>query len=183
MKKVFLLCITIYFGLFTSFAQDARDSTKIKTKFDEFTSKTGIISKIVDINLPTIKQAFGGAESRIRRIQAGEITGYFFQIIMSGTYRNITASIEYSDLLEVIKALEILKSNVLEDTKSESDYLESRFTTDDGFAVGYYVKRGKATWFMQLEEFGADKNLYFKDVEIVEKIFTGARKAIVDIQN
>ena len=63
--------------------------------------------------------------------------------IKSGQYSTNTASIEYSDLLEVIKALKTLQSEEPKDVASNPDYLENKFITVDGFQVGYFVDKVK----------------------------------------
>ena len=37
------------------------------------------------------------------------------------------------------------------DCSANPDYLENRFVTNDGFEIGYYVSKGKASWYMKLE--------------------------------
>ena len=77
--------------------------------------------------------------------------------IKNGQYSTNTASIEYSDLLEVIKALKTLQSEEPKDVASNPDYLENKFITVDGFEVGYFVDKGKSTWYLNNTNCGEKK--------------------------
>ncbi|MCL1484538.1 MAG: hypothetical protein MH208_09330 [Marinobacter sp.] len=97
--------------------------------------------------------------------------------------KNSTASIEYSDLLEVIKALNSLKSEVESDIRSDPDYMENKFITEDGFQLGYYITKGKATWYLKLEKYGSDKTLFINDLEKIERNFLDAKNKIEELKN
>ena len=122
------------------------------------------------------------AETRIRKVKSGNTETYFYQIEKEGKYGSSTASIEYSDLLEVIKAVKTLKSEVETDIASNPDYMENKFTTVDGFQVGYYISKGKATWYIRLEKYGSDKTLFVTDGEIIETAFTNAKNKIDELK-
>lgn len=65
MKK-FILFMLLCMSSFASFAQN-NDAAKKLTKFEEFTSKTGRITKFVDVNMPGISKSFyGSLETGIR---------------------------------------------------------------------------------------------------------------------
>jgi len=164
-------------------AQDVKkEAETIKTKMDEFSSKTGAITKFTDTTLPNLKTTYSSPETRIRKINSGNATAYFYQIEKEGKYSNTTASIEYSDLLEVIKALAVLKTEVDKDISSNPDYLENKFITVDGFQIGYYVSKSKATWYISLERYGSDNTLFINDVNIVEAAFTDAKNKIEELR-
>ncbi len=88
--------------------------------------------------------------------------------------------IEYSDLVEINKALKKLLSQVDADCESNPDYLENRFITDDGFRIGYYVSNGKANWFIRLERYG--KSTVFIKKEELEKNFPFAQQKIEELK-
>jgi hypothetical protein len=73
-----------------------------------------------------------------------------------GKYSNTTASIEYTDLIEVLKALKALQNEVNNDILANPDYLENKFVTVDGFQVGYYIDKGTVHWYVRLEKYGSD---------------------------
>lgn len=154
-----------------------------KTKMDIFTSKTGTITKFTDTKLSGIRTYLGGvAETRIRAISNGGPVMYFYQIGKEGKYGTSTASIEYNDLIEVIKALKSLKSEQDKDVASNPDYLENKFVTVDGFQVGYYVNKGKASWYLKLEKFGSDNTLFIDNGNTVEAAFNEAKNKIDELR-
>ena len=151
---------------------------------ESFVSKTGAILKFVDVNLKGIKPTYGGlVETRVRRIISGSVSGYFFQIEKSGQYSNSITSIEYSDLIEVLEALKSLKSEVDSDLLLKQDYLENRFTTVDGFQVGYYIAKGKINWYLKLEKFGSDNTIFINNVNLIEETFLEAKNKIEELKN
>jgi hypothetical protein len=183
MKKYLLLFLSIFI-FSSSFAQEAKkEIEKEKTKMEAFASKTGTIIKFTDVKLSGIKASYIGlSETRIRKITSTNSTGYFFQIEKTGKYDNSTASIEYTDLVEIIKALLALKTDVDRDIISSPDYLENKFTTVDGFQVGYYISKGKATWFIKLDKYGSENTLYIESYEIIETSFNEAKNKIDELK-
>jgi len=149
---------------------------------DRFTSRTGAFSKFVDSRLPNLKCNYASPETRVRKIIAGTESVYFFQIVSKGQYSNTTASIEYSDLLEIIRALKELQGEVDKDVAAAPDYLENKFVTTDGFQIGYYVDKGKAKWYMKLEKIGSDNTLFVDEVSKLEQAFNEARAKIEELR-
>lgn len=177
-KKIMIIAVSVLVsGNF--YAQEVKKDTKaVETKMDAFASKTGTITKFTDVKLPNLKTTYEVAETRVRKINSGMLTSYFFQIEKTGKYSNSTASIEYSDLLEVIKAMKTLILDVEKDVLSKPDYLENKFITVDGFQIGYYVSKEKTTWYMKLEKYGSDSNVYINDVATIESAFNDAKTKI-----
>ncbi len=187
MKQIFKTTATIAMTLFitnaTLYAQDLKkEAESVKTKMDMFSSKTGTITKFTDTKLPNLKTSFGGAETKIRKIINGVNSAYFYQITKEGKYSNSTASIEYNDLLEVLKALKALQPEVEKDIASNPDYLENKFVTVDGFQVGYYVSGGKASWYIKLEKYGSDNTLFIDNGNTIETAFTDAKNKIDELR-
>ncbi|MDP2687031.1 MAG: hypothetical protein Q8O62_07405 [Aequorivita sp.] len=181
MKKT----ITIITLLLTTygFSQDIKtESETEKTKMETFASKTGVITKFTDNNLSNLKSTHTVAETRVRKVNSGGSEQFFYQIEKPDKYGTTTASIEYSDLLEVIKAFNSLKSEVESDLSKNPDYLENKFITEDGFQLGYYVSKGKATWYMKLEKYGSDKTLFINDLEKIETNFIEAKNKIEELK-
>jgi hypothetical protein len=153
-----------------------------ETKMDGFSSKTGTFSRFIDARLPPLKSSYSSAETRIRKLMSGTESLYFYQIEKTGQYANSTASIEYTDLLEVIKALRSLKADMEKDMTGSADYLENKFVTVDGFQVGYYVEKGKGTWYLKLEKYGSDNTLFIKDQKSIEGAFNEAKAKIEELK-
>lgn len=183
MTRKFLLISTLTIMSIATYGQDVKkEAETIKTKMDVFASKTGSITKFVDTKLPNLKASFGSAETRIRKITNGSSSAFFYQIVKEGKYSNSTASIEYSDLIEVLKALKALKSEVTNDISANPDYMENKFVTVDGFQVGYYVSGGKASWYIKLEKYGSDNTLFIDNGNTIETAFTEAKNKIDELK-
>lgn len=182
MNKILLL--VAMFSISISFSQETKkDVEKEKTKMDAFASKTGTIIKFIDFNLSGIKQSYGKPiETRIRKISSGTLSNYFYQIVKPGQYSNSTASIEYNDLLEVIKAFQSLKIDVEKDTSLNPDYLENKFTTVDGFQVGYYISKAKIAWYLKLEKYGSDSSVFIDNMSQIEQSFDEAKNKIEELK-
>lgn len=183
MTRKILLISTLTIMSVTAYGQDVKkEAETIKTKMEVFASKTGSITKFIDTKLPNLKASFGSAETRIRKITNGSSSAFFYQIVKEGKYSNSTASIEYSDLIEVLKALKALKAEVTNDISTNPDYMENKFVTVDGFQVGYYVSNGKAIWYIKLEKYGSDNTLFIDNGDTVETAFTEAKNKIDELK-
>jgi len=183
MIKKMTLALALLVTTLTIHAQDVKkEAEAVKTKMDVFVSKTGAITKFVDTKLPTLKTSYEGAETRIRKISNGTTSAFFYQIIKEGKYSNTTASIEYSDLLEVLKALKVLKADINNDINANHDYLENKFITVDGFQVGYYISNGKAKWYIKLEKYGSDNTIFIDSGDTIESAFTEAKNKIDELK-
>lgn len=183
MLKKLMLISTVTVMSVTSYAQDVKkEAETVKTKMDVFASKTGSITKFRDFKLPNLKASYSSAETRIRKISNSASSAFFYQIVKEGKYSNSTASIEYSDLIEVLKALKALKIEVSSDISSNPDYMENKFVTVDGFQLGYYVSNGKANWYIKLEKYGTDNTLFIDNGETIETAFTEAKNKIDELK-
>ncbi len=181
-RKIILATAAIFFAV-SAIAQDVKKETpKEETKMEAFVSKTGIIIKLIDTKQPALKLIYGDiAETRIRKIISGTESKYFYQIEHKGKYSTSTASIAYTDLIEVIKAIKALNSDLVSDIALNPDYLENKFTTSDGFKIGYLVDKGTATWYLRLEKYGSDNTIFIKEGGTIETAFTEAKKKIDDL--
>ena len=178
-----LILFTFLLSGTTLLAQDVKKEVdNVKTKMDVFSSKAGTITKFIDTKLPTLKTSYGGTETKIRKIMNGANSAYFFQITKEGKYSNSTASIEYNDLIEVLKALKALQPEVEKDIVANPDYLENKFITVDGFQVGYYVNGGKASWYIKLEKYGSDNTLFIDNGITIETAFVEAKNKIDELK-
>jgi hypothetical protein len=179
MKKLFLVSGLLFFTIIV-FGQDAKEAN---TKMDAFASKTGVIIKFVDYSLPNLNLTNGAAETKVRKLMSGGDIGYFYQISYEGRYDTKTASIAYEDLVEVIKAIQTLKTEFASDKSSNPDYLENKFVTDDGFQLGYYVSNGKHNWYLVLEKYGSGNTVFINDVSTIESAFNEAKTKIESLKN
>jgi len=61
--------------------------------------------------------------------------------------------------------------------------LENKFITTDGFQIGYYVSKGKSTWYIRLEKYGSDNTLFFNSVLGIEQSMENAKTKIDELKN
>ena len=182
MKKVLLLLLLAM--PMCMFGQ-ADNKAKQMTKFEEFSSSTGRIVKFQDYSLPNMAQRFSGIlETGIRIIMAGNTNAYFYRIEEPATSSSPChiAMIEYSDLVEINKALDKLCASVDADIAANPDYLENQFRTVDGFVVGYYINKGKASWFMTLERYSSS-TVFVKDYKTLVDAFRNALAKIDELKS
>lgn len=182
MKKILLTGIITFVFNYANAQEAKKDTESVKTKMDMFSSKTGTITKFTDTRLSDFTTLYGNAETRVRKVTSGAVSAYFYQISLKGKYNTSTASIEYSDLTEVLKALTALRLEIEKDIVSNPNYLENKFVTVDGLQVGYYVSDGKSNWYIKLEKYGSDNTLYINNGDSIVSSFTEARNKIEELK-
>lgn len=179
MKKILL--VMVLFLPLVIFAQE--DANKQMTKFEEFTSKTGSIVKFIDVEMPRLPLSYTGSlETGIRSIKVGS-NAYFYRLEKAETSSSLSkiAMIEYSDLVEINKALVKLVSEVDDDIASTPDYLENKFKTVDGFEVGYFISKSKAQWFLKLERYSSS-TVFVKNQSVIVEAFKNAQTKIEELK-
>jgi hypothetical protein len=169
----------------TAFAQDKnKESKPVETKMEIFVSKTGTITKFIDFKMPSLKLFLGEvAETRVRKVIVGNELKYFYLIEKESKNANTTAAIEYNDLLEMIKALSVLKNESMADQASKPDYLENKFVTPDGFQLGYYITEGKGKWYLKFDRYGSDNTVFINDVQTIEASLNAAKIKIEEMNH
>lgn len=202
MPKKITSCLMVVVISSTLFAQQIKPFTQpeqkvektSKTKMEAFISKRGTIIKFTDYPLTWLKLSggpllggltYGVAQPRVRKLISDGDTLYFYQIQRAGAVESwYTGSIEYSDLLEVIRALQTLKAEFEIDKKSDPFYLENKFITVDNFEVGYFISQGKGKWALTLEklDFVSDNTFFISDVENIEAAFKEAKDKIEELK-
>ena len=125
----------------------------------------------------------GSLEAGVRTLMGEQENSYFYRIEEPETTRSIAhiAMIEYSDLVEINKALKKLVAEVDSDCAANPDYLENRFITNDGFQIGYYVSKGKASWYIKLERY-SNSTVFVKNAEALTTNFEEAQKKIEELK-
>lgn len=153
---------------------------KKMTKFEEFSSKTGTIIRFEDYSLPKLQFL----ETGIRVIEGNATKLYFYRMEKASTTTSSAkiAMIEYSDLVEINKALVQLQNSASTDISLKCDYLENKFKTVDGFEVGYYVDKGSATWFLKLERY-SNSTVFVRDKDAIVNGFKEAQNKIEELKN
>ncbi len=163
----------------------AQTAEKELTKFEAFTSKTGSITKFYDANMPKLSTYMGGKlEASVRVVKKGADKMYFFRLEKPETSSSIAriAMIEYSDLVEVNKAIATLMAEVQSDKEAGHDYLENKFISNDGFQVGYYISGSSAHWFLKLERYSSS-TVFFSSPDAFVEAFANAQSKIEEMKN
>ncbi len=183
MKKTLLLFLALTVSCFTIQAQQDKNPEKQLTKFEEFSSKTGVIVKFVDVSLPNLPVSYSTLQTGIRTIMRGSENAYFYRLEEPETSRSVAhiAMIEYSDLVEINKAVSRLVADVDADVAANPDYLENKFKTSDGFEVGYYVSKQKAHWYIKLERYSSS-TVFLKNQQDVVDAFKAAQEKIEELK-
>lgn len=171
-KKLLFLVICFSLSVFI-FAEDKKVET---SKYDEFLSKSGQIIRFEDYSLTPIRTDYASVETRVRKVFAGPNVKYYFQLSKESKYGTKIASIEYSDLLETLKAIDTLIGYSEKDKDGTIEYFENKFMAD-GFEIGYFKSKG-ISWYMNLSKYGSDGSVYFKDINAVKIIFNTAKEKI-----
>jgi hypothetical protein len=167
--------------VFTACGQNKNDQQHQVTKIDEFISARGTIIRFQDYKLSGLKTRVGGVKSRIRKFTVKSQHKYFYQIEKRGEYRESVGSIEFEDLVQVIGALDVLKSQFADDVSKQADYLENEFVTIDGFKVGYYIADTESSWYVALGN-GSDETIFISDVDQMTSAFDEARIKIESLR-
>ncbi|HWR34018.1 MAG TPA: hypothetical protein VN451_10840 [Chitinophagaceae bacterium] len=182
-KSTLLLSATLMLTYPTFSQLIKRDVKNTETKMEAFTSKTGVLVKFIDTYLPDLTLSYGSiVKTRIRKMISGTEVQFFYQIEHPVNNSSNTASIEYADLPDVIKAIRSLKAEVPKDIALDPDYLENKFTTADGFQLSYDVSNGKASWFIKFENKDSVKPVVVNDINKIETAFAQAKTKIEDLK-
>jgi len=179
MKKI-MICIIAIIGL-TGGAISSQEKTVPQTKFDQFLSSTGKIIRFEDSSLTPVKTDYDLVEVKVRKFMVGADTKYFYQLSKKTKYGTKTASIEYTDLLEILKATDLLVANSITDRATSIEYLESKFVAD-GFEIGYYKSKSDLKWYMDLAKYGTDGQVFFSNITDVKASMTSGKEKIEALQ-
>jgi hypothetical protein len=183
MKQILVVAITLIASIPLFAQQTNPQPPKPETKFEQFSSKSGTIVRFTDYPTENFKRSFQKGETKIRKVTYGaNESRYFLKITNEGQYSTSTAMIEYSDLLEILKAITVLKQSESTDV-TNPNYTENKFRTSDGFEIGYYTSNGKTAWYLQLEKFGRDNTIFPSGTSNdIEQIFITAKNKIEELK-
>lgn len=151
--------------------------TENKTEYLQSNGNTFV--KFYDITTLGIPTAFGGwVETNIRVFQNNQTYTYSYVI------KDKTSSvlIKYSDLVDINNALDKLQNEVNTDIQANRDYLENKYVSNDGFQIGYCVKNGETSWFMQLNR-NTSSFILLKEPELFIPSFKTAQQKIEELKS
>lgn len=175
--KLFRIYFILFYLLVSSvYSQDE----KVLTKMERFVSNTGKIMKLENFNLPDLKASYEVVKVKVRRATVQDETNYYLLLVKEDKYSDKSAAIAEDDLEELIKAFEeLIKQS--ENEISNSDYYENKFTTEDGFQIGYGGGKNMM-WFITLEKYGKS-TVIFKSYADIKAIFGMAQKKIQELKS
>ena len=110
---------------------------------------------------------------------AGWVDTSLQSLLKEDKYGNKTGSIAEDDLNDVIQAYDELVSQFNVEA-SEADYFENKFTTEDGFAIGYGGGKNRL-WYITLEKYGKS-TILFKGHEEIGYALKEGKKVIEDLK-
>lgn len=154
-------------------------SKKTETKYEKYVSNYGSFFRFADYKMPVLSlQGDWINSTEIREcIDVNTNEKAYFVRIRSG-YPRDTETIAYSDLEKILDAISKLKAKFAEDSQI-GDYLEFRFTSEDGLKIGYYYSDNKPTWFISI----AGNTRYFKKGFDFEQAFKNMKSKIEELMN
>lgn len=179
MRRLILMLATVLPMI--AFAQGHEGIWK-QTKFEKLTSQTGSLIKFTDISVPNFPLYLGGAvKAYIRTCLNGGENVYFYRIEQQSVEPRV-AMIEYSDLVEVNKAIEKMVKEITSDIQGNYGYLENRFMTEDGFLIGYRISKEKVSWFLKFGWYDS-VTVVVKNHEALVSAFRSAQQKIEELKN
>ena len=179
MKKIIIMMMLALVPMMI-LAQDnneERDSIRSNTKYGELFFRKGIFVKYEDFRIEKYQYTGYGnlfkIKTSIRKLY-GQTKSYYFLKLRIG---NSVVFIEYSDLVEINKALAKLMTEVASDCLKQPEYLRNKFITDDEFEIGYWIEKKSnkylPTWYFDFDRFNRHWKLYSVEIDIekVSKMF------------
>lgn len=174
LQKKAVLLLTAILSSVALFAQEAKKEIDHNAKMEMLISKKGSFIKSTDYYVGKISNTSYN-DIYVRVINNGTNIGYFCKI---ATDINCYFFIEYSDLLNFINAIKILKVNSEKDMTTNSDFLENFYTNTDGIKIGYYIIRQKFYWSLILNKYEQKNTLTTNDSNSIETTFIKVKEKI-----
>ena len=180
MKYLIMLLSIMQITIFTLFAQEKSEPSRM----DKIISEGGKLIRYDDYKLSDIKGSIGTPklETKIRVINSGSKPyTYFLLLSMEAKYSTKRASISEEELTDILEVYGSLVDASNSETNS-SNYAEMKYVTEDGFEVGYYVKKGKSKWFLKLEKYGSGSIFFLKKSEKFKQVLLAAQSKIKELK-
>lgn len=166
-KLLFFLLILVPCSVMAQDNDEESDSVRSNTKYGVMFLQKGIFFKFEDFKTNKytyiVENDFLKIRASIRKFYGVSKNSYFLKLRIGNT----SVFIEYSDLLEINKAIKKLKSEIENDCLKKPEYIENKFITNDDFEIGYWVKKKfgnyTPTWF-----FNFDRSIYFEPFKNID---------------
>lgn len=191
MRIAFLFVCSVLLSTTTAFPQEQKETINSDiSSLERFLSKTGEMVLVTDYKLPDINMGLSGVlEAKVRKATIATETKYYYSLQKERQFSSMNWFVEYADLLEMMKAVTVLKSSFLADVNEKAFYKENRFMTKDKFRVGYFIEDNKAQWFITADR-SINTSLYkvaglvlIKDISLLEKSLSEGKQRIEELMS
>ncbi|MBR6639559.1 MAG: hypothetical protein IKL35_04260 [Muribaculaceae bacterium] len=149
-----------------------REKVRMETKYLKFTSKRGNFVRYADYEIPEFKTSdalLGSAKIRQYMDIATNKSTCFLMITVGR--EKATEVVAYDDLVKMIYAVKTLKQQSVKDSIA-GHTLKYYYVTDDGFQIGYNIKKDKLSWYFSVD---GDERKFSKDFDF--------EQALVEVKN
>lgn len=150
-----------------------RERIKIETKYLKFISKRDRFVRYSDYEIPEFKTSealLGSAKIRQYMDMTTNKSTCFLMITVGR--EKATEVVAYDDLVKMIDAVKTLKKQCYKDSISGKT-LKCYYVTDDGFQIGYNIKKDKPTWYFSVD---GDERKFSKDFDFEQALIDVRKK-------
>lgn len=144
-----------------------RERVRIETKYLKFTSKRGNFVRYADHEIPEFKTSdalLGSAKIRQYMDMTTNKSTCFLMITVGR--EKATEVVAYDDLVKMIDAVKRLKQQSVKDSIAGRT-LKCYYVTDDGFQIGYNIKKDKVSWYFSVD---GDERKFSKDFDFEQAL-------------
>ena len=139
-----------------------RERVKLETKYLKFTSKRGNFVRYADHEAPEFKTSealLGSAKIRQYMDMTTNKSTCFLMITIGR--EKLTEVVAYDDIVKMIDAVKTLKQQSAKDSIAGRT-LKCYYVTDDGFQIGYNIKKDTPSWYFSVD---GDERKFSKDFD------------------
>ena len=139
-----------------------REMVKLETKYRKFTSKRGNFVRYADHEAPEFKtrEALLGSAKIRQYMDMTTNKSTCFLMITIGREK-LTEVVAYDDIVKIIDAVKTLKQQAAKDSIAGRT-LKCYYVTDDGFQIGYNIKKDTPSWYFSVD---GDERKFSKDFD------------------
>jgi hypothetical protein len=163
MKKILFLSLLIAVTI-SAYAQQKDDSNVVKTKFLDFTARSGQIMSFEDFNKTTFTTIYGTLISNKRIVKRATEQKMFLMFELPSQYSSRTAAIAEEDIKDLLNAITTLQNDANIDINTNSEYMEKYYVTEDNFKIGYYISNKQIKWYIDLDIRLSESTFFIKDI-------------------
>jgi hypothetical protein len=163
MKKLFSSLLLVLYTLCV-IGQEVNETEKNKTKFSDFTAKSGEIVSFEDFNKITFSSLLATLSINKRLVKRGNEQKMFLMFDLPTKYSTRKAAIAEEDIKDLLNAIGTLQNDASIDINTNSQYMEKYYETVDNFKIGYYVSNKQVKWYVDLDTRLSESTFFLKDI-------------------